>query len=558
MISTSQQVTVLLKDVIGKFKAQMQMSNSLYIQIRDWVAFVVSHHVIMAMYFVLSYLVIPYFVPSVFWEKCFIRFFIVHIFFVVFLQYQRVTKYPPGPPPMAILGNSPFINVLSPEKTFLEYREIYGPVFTLHLSQPTVILADYKSIEEALVANGQKTSGRSSAESFVLFTGDRQDGDGVILAMRQKWKNMRQEILRFMSKWYGKPMDELVLHHTRSLESELVKMAESKCLIDLREPISGAIANVIQQITIGRNYLYQDTEFQAQLKDINAVVKEIMTAEVFFVNCYPFLRFLPEGILRKWTNYKRSGFRLQQWFRTILDEHHINRHQGDFMSHMVDLQESRPDEFNDLSIILTCGDMWTGGMETTTTTLRWGIIYLLNNPEVQTKCHDELVKVFGTDEPEMSKMNQTPYVRATLSEIQRLANVLPWAIPHKTFEECQVGEHTIPVNTEVIPALGALLCDPTLFENPKEFKPERFLDKEGKYYVMEEFRPFGMGPRVCLGERVARTELYLIFASLLQNFRFYLNRTDPIPVAERIIGGITAPPKPYSTRVEYLGQRVVY
>ncbi|PIC18646.1 hypothetical protein B9Z55_024465 [Caenorhabditis nigoni] len=536
----------------------MQMSNSLYIQIRDWVAFVVSHHVIMAMYFVLSYLVIPYFVPSVFWEKCFIRFFIVHIFFVVFLQYQRVTKYPPGPPPMAILGNSPFINVLSPEKTFLEYREIYGPVFTLHLSQPTVILADYKSIEEALVANGQKTSGRSSAESFVLFTGDRQDGDGVILAMRQKWKNMRQEILRFMSKWYGKPMDELVLHHTRSLESELVKMAESKCLIDLREPISGAIANVIQQITIGRNYLYQDTEFQAQLKDINAVVKEIMTAEVFFVNCYPFLRFLPEGILRKWTNYKRSGFRLQQWFRTILDEHHINRHQGDFMSHMVDLQESRPDEFNDLSIILTCGDMWTGGMETTTTTLRWGIIYLLNNPEVQTKCHDELVKVFGTDEPEMSKMNQTPYVRATLSEIQRLANVLPWAIPHKTFEECQVGEHTIPVNTEVIPALGALLCDPTLFENPKEFKPERFLDKEGKYYVMEEFRPFGMGPRVCLGERVARTELYLIFASLLQNFRFYLNRTDPIPVAERIIGGITAPPKPYSTRVEYLGQRVVY
>ncbi|ULT82674.1 hypothetical protein L3Y34_012133 [Caenorhabditis briggsae] len=558
MISTSQQVTALLKDVIGKFKAQMQMSNSLYIQIRDWVAFVVSHHVIMAMYFVLSYSVIPYFVPSVFWEKCFIRFFIVHLFLVVFLHYQRVTKYPPGPPPMAILGNSPFINVLSPEKTFLEYREIYGPVFTLHLSQPTVILADYKSIEEALVANGQKTSGRSSAESFVLFTGDRQDGDGVILAMRQKWKNMRQEILRFMSKWYGKPMDELVLHHTRSLESELVKMAESKCLIDLREPISGAIANVIQQITIGRNYLYQDTEFQAQLKDINAVVKEIMTAEVFFVNCYPFLRFLPEGILRKWTNYKRSGFRLQQWFRTILDEHHINRHQGDFMSHMVDLQESRPDEFNDLSIILTCGDMWTGGMETTTTTLRWGIIYLLNNPEVQTKCHNELVKVFGTDEPEMSKMNQTPYVRATLSEIQRLANVLPWAIPHKTFEECQVGEHKIPVNTEVIPALGALLCDPTLFENPKEFKPERFLDKEGKYYVMEEFRPFGMGPRVCLGERVARTELYLIFASLLQNFRFYLNRTDPIPVAERIIGGITAPPKPYSTRVEYHGQRIVY
>lgn len=75
--------------------------------------------------------------------------------------------------------------------------------------------------------------------------------------------------------------------------------------------------------------------------------------------------------------------------------------------------------------------MWTGGMETTVTTLRWGIIYLLNNPEVQAKCQMEILDVFGNDIPDMGKMNQTPYVRATLSEIQRLANVLPWAIPHK-------------------------------------------------------------------------------------------------------------------------------
>ncbi|NP_001362132.1 Cytochrome P450 [Caenorhabditis elegans] len=535
----------------------MNISQSSWIKCRDWMAFALSHHIIMGIYLLILRNFLPQVVPDFEWQHYFMRVFIVHIIYIIISYFIRITRYPPGPPPMAVFGNSPFVNILTPEQTFLEYREIYGPIFTLHLSQPTIILAEYKTIQEALVKNGQQTSGRSSAESFVLFTGDRLNGDGVILAMRQKWKDMRHEISRFMNKWYGAPMDELVLHHTRCLEQELAKIAETKSLIDLRDPLAGAIANVIQQITIGRNYMYQDQEFQTQLRDINAVVKEIMTAEVFFVNCYPWLRYLPEGILRKWTNYKRSGFRLQQWFRTILEEHHVNRHQGDFMSHMIDLQESKQEQFRDLSIILTCGDMWTGGMETTVTTLRWGIIYLLNNPEVQAKCQMEILDVFGNDIPDMGKMNQTPYVRATLSEIQRLANVLPWAIPHKTIEECNIGGYDIPVNTEIIPALGAVLFDPNVFESPKQFKPERFLDEEGKYRVMEEFRPFGLGPRVCLGERIARTELYLIFASLLQNFRFYLNRGDPIPVAERVIGGITAPPKPYATRVEYLGNRLI-
>uniref|UniRef100_A0A8R1HTN1 Uncharacterized protein n=1 Tax=Caenorhabditis japonica TaxID=281687 RepID=A0A8R1HTN1_CAEJA len=536
----------------------MNKNQNFWIQFRDWTAFGISHHVVMLIYALFLRNCVPYFIPELKWEYFFIRIFILHFVYVIFIHVTRMTTYPPGPPPMAIFGNSPFVNILKPEKTFLQYRAIYGPIFTLHLSQPTVILADYKSIHTALVGNGPQTSGRSSNESFVLFTGDRENGDGVILAMRQKWKDMRHEISRFMNKWYGAPMDELVLTHTNALENELVKVAKTQSFVDLRDPLAGAIANVIQQITIGRNYLYQDQEFQTQLRDINAVVKEIMTAEVFFVNCYPWLRFLPEGILRKWTNYKKSGFRLQQWFRTILEEHHINRHQGDFMSHMIDLQESKQEQFNDLSIILTCGDMWTGGMETTVTTLRWGLAYMLHNPDIQTKCRKEIEEVFGNGLPDMSKMNQTPFVRATLSEIQRLANVLPWAIPHKTLEECNIGGNHIPANTEIIPALGAILNDPDVFASPDKFNPERFLDEEGKYRVMEEFRPFGMGPRVCLGERIARTELYLIFCSLVQNFRFYLNIDDPLPTLERCIGGITAPPKPYATRVEYLGNRSVY
>ncbi|CAB3400102.1 unnamed protein product [Caenorhabditis bovis] len=525
------------------------MVRAMSLIITDWLRYGLAHVLIMYMYTAFFNTLgnfFPTWIIPVFWIK---RIGYGHLVYIIVSNIWRMYYYPPGPPPLPIVGNTLSIKVLTPEQTFLEYRECYGPVFTLHISQPTVILANYESIHEGMITNGNITSGRSSAESFVLFLNDRVNGDGVILAMRQKWKEMRAEITRFMGHLYGSQLDELIMHHSRTLESEIKKVADYNGLVDLREPFSGAIANVIQQITIGKTFLFNDEEFQSQLRDINTVVREIMTGEVFLVNSWPILKKLPECFLRKWTNYKKSGFRLQNWFRTILEDHLINKYQGDFMSYMVERKEDGKQNFSDLSIILVCGDIWTGGMETTVTTLRWGIIYMLLNMDIQKKCHDEVVEVFGHNEPDMRRMQETPYVRAVLSEIQRLANVLPWAIPHKALEECTIGGYRIPVNTEIIPGLGAVLNDPNVFENPEEFNPERFLDEKGCYSPVEQFRPFGLGPRICLGEKIARAELYLIFCSLMQNFEFWLDANDPIPSTERTVGGITAPPKPYVCRV---------
>ncbi|CAI5454984.1 unnamed protein product [Caenorhabditis angaria] len=535
----------------------MEPSRRNFILFRDWALFIFSHLLTIAIYAValkwLNSLLPGLFTPS-WWI---IRLVIAHFSYLIYSHFQRSLTLPPGPPPMIIFGNSPCVSVVTPEVTFLEYRELYGPVFTLHLGKPTVVLASHETIHQGLITEGPHTAGRSSNESFTLFTNDRENGDGIILAMRQKWRDMRSEITRFMGGLYGDRIDEIIRYHTRLLETEMLKISEHKGLIDLRDPLAGAIANVIQQITIGKTFMFQDQEFQDQLRDINAVVKEIMTGEVFLVNRFPVLKMLPEGLLRKWTNYKKSGFRLQQWFRTILEDHLINRHQGDYMSYMVERKESGKAMFKDLSIILTCGDIWTGGMETTVTTLRWGIIYLLKNMEVQEKCHREIVEVFGEEEPEMRRMLETPYVRATISEIQRLANVLPWAIPHKTLATCTIGGYTIPENTDLIPGIGAVLNDPEIFEDPKKFDPERFLDKSGNYVTLEKFRPFGLGPRSCLGERIARTELYMIFCTLVQNFKFYLNENDPVPSTDRVIGGITAPPQPFAVRLEYRNIRPV-
>ncbi|KIH69555.1 hypothetical protein ANCDUO_00101 [Ancylostoma duodenale] len=176
--------------------------------------------------------------------------------------------------------------------------------------------------------------------------------------------------------------------------------------------------------------------------------------------------------------------------------------------------------FSRRSLCFVAADLWTGGMETTVTTMRWALIYMIYHPSVQLRCQKELDKVFGPEPSVYSRKSETPYVMATIAEVQRISNVLPWAIPHRTMNDVFIDGYFIPKGTEIMPQYGCILHDPNLFPNPDQFLPERFLDTDGAYRPRVELKPFGFGARVCLGEFLAKCELYLIFTTLLQKFTF--------------------------------------
>ena len=171
--------------------------------------------------------------------------------------------------------------------------------------------------------------------------------------------------------------------------------------------------------------------------------------------------------------------------------------------------------------------MWLAGQETTSNTLAWLSIYVIQNPKIQQKLHKELDEMVGSDRiiTLEDKINLN-YVNAVIAETQRFFNLLPINALHRVTKYTKIHGYHIPANTSIIPQISTIFMDERYFPEPEKFKPERFLDLNGKFFQPQEFIPFGIGKRACLGEGLARLELYLFAANLFNHFEVCLSLED--------------------------------
>uniref|UniRef100_A0A3B1JSW9 Uncharacterized protein n=1 Tax=Astyanax mexicanus TaxID=7994 RepID=A0A3B1JSW9_ASTMX len=197
--------------------------------------------------------------------------------------------------------------------------------------------------------------------------------------------------------------------------------------------------------------------------------------------------------------------------------------------------------FHEENLVMCAVDLFVAGSETTSTTLRWGFLYMAKYPEVQGKveCHEEIDRVNGQSrQPSLADRADMPYTDAVLHEVQRIGNIVPLSL-HRT-AMCMLS---LFQGTEIIPNLTSVMFDKSEWETPDTFNPQHFLDKEGKFVKRTAFIPFGAGKRVCLGENLAKMELFLFFTSLLQRFSFSFP-AGVMPSMEYSLG-VTLNPAPY-------------
>lgn len=149
----------------------------------------------------------------------------------------------------------------------------------------------------------------------------------------------------------------------------------------------------------------------------------------------------------------------------------------------------------DEQLLSICLDFFQAGTETTSNTLSFGLMYMIHNRNVCEKVQSELDAVIGQRRmPNLQDRTHLPYIEAVLSEIQRISNVAPLGIAHRSMDGVQFREYTIPKDTLMLVSLYSLHMDKNYWQDPEVFRPERFLNDNGEYIPhAEQFFPFGLG-----------------------------------------------------------------
>ncbi|XP_028637495.1 cytochrome P450 2J6-like, partial [Grammomys surdaster] len=136
------------------------------------------------------------------------------------------------------------------------------------------------------------------------------------------------------------------------------------------------------------------------------------------------------------------------------------------------------------------------------------------------KVQAEIDRVIGQRRAaNLADRESMPYTNAVIHEVQRMGNIIPLNVPREVAMDTNLNGFHLPKGTMVLTNLTALHRDPREWATPDTFNPEHFLEN-GQFKKRDSFLPFSMGKRACLGEQLARSELFIFFTTLVQKFTF--------------------------------------
>ncbi|XP_014648757.1 PREDICTED: cytochrome P450 2D14-like isoform X2 [Ceratotherium simum simum] len=481
-------------------------------------------------------------------------------------RQRWAAHYPPGPMPLPGLGNLLQVDFQDTVCCFTRLRRRFGDVFSLQLAwKPVVVLNGLAAMREALAYRSEDTSDRAPAPIFNhLGFGPRSEGKrrsggdlcplwtrvaGAAALLRVHPAQLRpgQEVTGAVGDRGGLvPLCRLRRPGRRppDLHRPLPGLPFSPSAL-----LKKAVGNVIGSLTFGQRFEYNDPRFlklldlmDGLLQDENGFVPEVL-------NAIPQLLRLP--------GLAASVFPRHRAFMALLDEliteHRMTRDRAqpprdltDSFLDEVEKAKGNPEtSFNDVNLRLVVYDLFTAGMVTTSTTLAWALLLMILHPDVQRRVQQEIDEVIGqARRPEMGDQAHMPFTMAVVHEVQRFGDIIPMGVPHMTFRDIEVQGFLIPKGTTLITNLSSVLKDETVWKKPFRFHPEHFLDAQGRFIKQEAFMPFSAGRRLCLGEPLARMELFLFFTCLLQHFSFSVPAGQPRP-SDHGVFGILVTPSPY-------------
>jgi len=192
---------------------------------------------------------------------------------------------------------------------------------------------------------------------------------------------------------------------------------------------------------------------------------------------------------------------------------------------------------HDDELVTLCSEFISAGTDTTSTSLQWLMANLVIRQDTQARLYEEIVGVTGRGKPvEEDDLQRMPYLEAVVKETLRRHPPGHFLLPHAVTLPCELAGYKVPADASVNFYVAGIGMDPGVWQNPSEFKPERFADEgvEVDLTGTKEIKmmPFGAGRRVCPGLGMAMLHLNLIVARLVQEFAWECRPGETVDLSE--------------------------
>ncbi|CAJ0604351.1 unnamed protein product [Cylicocyclus nassatus] len=433
---------------------------------------------------------------------------IIVILLSLYEWVKVVRRYPPGPFPLPLIGNlhQAFWGSIKNGgllETMRKWQKEYGDVFTFWSGPiPTVHIADYTIAKEEMIGKGANYADRYTP----------LEGRGTVFSSGDFWADHRRFTIRTLRNFGlgSNVLEDRILDEFRYHFNKLEKsMVDGRAVIDAASFFDILVGSVINRMIFSERFTEKNAEEYFQLK--HELDDTFMKATAFDIVMGKWTRNVP--FLENWWQRMISpqerllvfiNKRVDQRKEDIIAGKHILDGNGeDFVDayilkmdadRKVGMDISRT--YKDEDLLYDIFDLWIAGHETTSITMIWGFMYLIKNPEVMKKVRNEIITVTnGNRFISLTDKQDTPY--------------LNWTI----------------------------LFDPARFER-------------GGKALEQLIIPFGIGKRSCIGESLAKAEIYLVLGNMISRYEISEDPKAPIDVTSITPNGVMHRPQTYNMVLE--------
>ncbi|XP_074535189.1 cytochrome P450 2G1-like [Halichoeres trimaculatus] len=450
---------------------------------------------------------------------------LVVLVLLLLLKSRRNVSLPPGPSGLPLIGNLLQLDRNAPYKTMKKLAESYGSVITLYLGpQRVVVLVGFETVKEALVDQADDFTGRGPVPFLLRAT----KGYGLAISNGERWRQLRRFTLTTLRD-FGmgrKGMEEWIQEEAKHLVARIDNTKASS--FDPTYFLSCTVSNVICCLVFGERFEYNDEQFLRLLEILYETLTFGSSPWGQLYNVFP-------RLMERLPGRQHKAFATMEELRTFV-RRKIQEHQDTldpssprdyidcFLNRLDQEQHLSTTEFHYDNLVSTVLNLFLAGTETTSSTIRFGLSVLIKYPKVQEKMQQEIDSVVGQKRsPCMEDRKSLPFTDAVIHDIQRLMDIVPMSVPRYALKDFTFRGYTIPQGTLILPLLHSVLKDEKLWEMPLSLNPQHFLDDNGNFKKNPAFIPFSAGKRACVGESLARMELFLFMVSLLQHFTFSIS-----------------------------------